>query len=163
MMKIDIHLAEIENLNSLVAIYKSAFLKHNIFCKSSADILAYLEESHKDNLMFGGGYLVAKVNDTVVGGILVRKKEDIWKLNHLAVKKEFRRQGIATQLVKRALEIIKGLCTNLTIKISVSEDEKGLISFYEKFGFKLEQTLKDYYRPGEEVYVLSMNNLQKPL
>lgn len=56
-------------------------------------------------------------------------------IDELFVKKEFRRKGIATSLVKTILEEFRKLKA-WTVFVSTSEENKWVKTFYNKYGFK---------------------------
>lgn len=154
------------DLPRLIPIYTSSFRKHNIFQKTAREILRYLKETHQNNARVGGGYLVAASGSRVVGGMLVRKegedlvgKHTIWKYNHLAVEKPYAGLGIGTALLQSADQKVRTLITSGKIKtakieLGVSINEKTLLPFYKKCGFRVEGKLPSHYRYGELVYVL---------
>lgn len=57
-------------------------------------------------------------------------------IDELFVKKEFRRKGIATSLVKTILEEFRKLKA-WTVFVSTSEENRWVKTFYIKYGFKL--------------------------
>ena len=150
-----------EDLQELIPIYKEAFTKHNIFQKSEEEILDYLEDHNQKNTI-----LVAKIEEKVVGGILLRKmsedlngKHFVWKYNHIAVSKEYQKQGIGSALINAADEKIKEaisekLFDTAKIEISIAESEKTTINFYKRLGFEIEGELKSHYRFNESVSCL---------
>ena len=164
--KINVQLANKDDLKCLVPIYKNAFETHNIFQKSEEEILNYLESANEKNKLCGGGFLVAIVENKVVGGILLKKtsedlngKHTVWKYNHLAVSENYRKQGLGGSLVKSAENIIldainKKLFNTAKIEIGVVDTKKLVIDFYKKYDFEIEGELKSHYRFGEKVYVL---------
>ncbi len=109
--------AEEEDFSELARIYKSSFKRHNIMGMEETEVINYLLKSNKINSKLGGGYFIAvDSNEKVLGGILLKKKNQdlkgthyIWKLNHLAVDLEYRGQGIGKKLVNSALNRIEDL------------------------------------------------------
>ena len=158
--------AEESELKDFISIYKSVFKKHNIFQKTDEEIFAYLKESNEKNSSIGGGYIVAKLRDKTIGGILVRKKgEDLerkhvlWIYNHVAVSSDYPGLGIGTNLMNAAEQKIKGLIKEGKIKtakveLGVSENEKKALDFFKKHDFEIEGKSKSHYRFNELVYVL---------
>lgn len=138
-------------LKDLINIYKQAFKKHNILKQSKNKVLAYF----KDKIVF-----TAIENKEVAGGVMIRVIQtagthSVWKINHLAVAKKYQNKGIGTALVKEAeQEIKKRSKKTIKIELSVSDEEKPLIKFWKKLGYKLEGNLKDHFRYNEMVYVL---------
>lgn len=158
--------AKISDLKGLVNVYPSSFKKHTIFQRTPKEILKYLKDSHRKNVKLGGGYIVAKLNNKVIGGILVRKKgEDkdrkhtLWIYNHIAVLTEHSRQRIGTALMNSAEQKIKilikkGKIRSAKVEVGISENERDTLRFYKKFDFKIEGKLKSHFRLNELVYVM---------
>ena len=155
----EIKLANKEDIKELVPIYKKSFTKHNIFEKSEQEIEEYLVKANEKK---EGGLLVAKIDNKVVGALLLRKcSEDItgnhtvWKFNHIAVKEEHRKKDIGTELVKAAENKIKEhISKTAKIEINIAESEKATTEFCKKQGFQTEGTLKSHYRWKEDVIVM---------
>ncbi|MBI9044760.1 MAG: GNAT family N-acetyltransferase [Anaerolineaceae bacterium] len=71
----------------------------------------------------------------------------------LGVLPEFRKQGIALQLIKACEEKI-----HLSkIRLSVRKSNKAAIRLYAKAGYKFVETWDGYYRGGEDALVLEKN------
>lgn len=69
--------------------------------------------------------------------------EEMTILN-IATKKEFKRMGIATALIKNSVDIAKQ--KNLAqIFLEVEIDNMPAIKLYEKFGFEILKIRKNYY------------------
>lgn len=86
------------------------------------------------------GFWVAKLDDTVIGMIAVqRTDENAAEVRRLRVRKEFRRRGIGTMLMKHAL----AFCQRqgyLKVVLDVRIDLGPAIALFEKFGFVLSRT-----------------------
>lgn len=158
----EIELANEEDIKALIPIYKESFTKHNIFEKSEQEIKEYLVKANEKNKEIGGGLLVAKIGNKVVGALLLKKySEDItgnhtvWRFNHLAVDEEYRDKDIGTELIKAAENKIKeNISKTAKIEINIAESEKATTEFCKKLGFKTEGTLKSHYRWKEDVIVM---------
>ncbi|MBD3310714.1 GNAT family N-acetyltransferase [Candidatus Woesearchaeota archaeon] len=162
---VEIREAESSELAALIPVYKEAYQEHLIFKKKTdADIIEYMQKAHADAAADGGGFIIALLNDEVVGGLLLRKSlqgdsHSRWKIRHVAVMEKYRDQDIGTELLQAAeqklVELIKkGDFITAKAEVSVAEGEKEAVDFYEKAGFKLEGTRADHYRLGENVYLL---------
>lgn len=99
---------------------------------------------------------VAEVNNSIVGYICLRCIADEGQLLDLAVHKDYRKQGIATLLLKDAVEEVKssgGRFLFLEVRVSNHESRK----LYEKFGFRLSGTRKNYYiNPVEDANLMML-------
>jgi len=75
------------------------------------------------------------------------------ELDGIATEKKFRKKGIATQLVQYLLEAAKKSCAEVVF-LEVGTDNTAAISLYEKFGFTIVRTRKNYYGKGKNAFVL---------
>lgn len=81
--------------------------------------------------------VVASINDQVVGNIYI--VDDILPfIFRLAVKIEYRKQGIGKKLVEQAVKIMKKH-GHAEIALLVDDDNKELQGWYRKQGFKATQ------------------------
>ncbi len=151
------------DIPQLIAIYKAAFERHNVFEQDDAFITDYLLDKHRKQQEVGG-LLVAVEGDTVLGGLLIRKENydpserrlEV-KYNHLAVKEKG--QGVGSQLMEAAEAHLRAQMSALgvdTVKIEakIAEGEQESVPFYQKHQFKIVDTLEGHYREHEKVYVM---------
>ncbi len=90
-------------------------------------------------------YLVARQDNIIVGYIGMWFVMDECHITNIAVHSDFRRQGIASKLIKQMIK----LCKEHEISYILLEVRKNNISaqkLYEKFGFKSDGIRKDYYK-----------------
>ena len=97
--------------------------------------------------------LVFEENQAIIGYI------DWWityeqaQLANIAVCPTNRKQGVGQQLLNKALqEAIEEECENMTLEVRISN--KRAIQFYEKNGFITVNTRKNYYKDGENAYLM---------
>jgi len=106
---------------------------------------------------FPQGFLVAKKYQKIVGfivGIKIDNKNA--KILMLAIKKEYRRQKIATNLIKKL--ITEMLSNNIKIiNLEVRTNNKTAISFYQKHGFKIEEKICGFYKDNEDAYIMKLD------
>jgi len=113
-------------------------------------------------------FLVAKINNHIVGYIMCRVENSIVlslpihrvKRGHvvsIAVLPGYRRRGIGTKLLKEAIRALKEdyNCKDVYLEVRVSNYEA--IRLYEKLGFKISEVKKGYYKDGEDAYVMTLN------
>ena len=102
----------------------------------------------------GAGFLVAQQDNIVVGYIIFWiRYEDEGHIISLAVDKNYRKRGIASELVNNAINIfIK--CNVSEIKLEVRKSNKGARKFYQKMGFEEKKILENYYEDGEEAVIM---------
>lgn len=78
------------------------------------------------------------------------------KINNIAIKKQFRRNGLGTQLLEYILDLgyRKG-CDHATLEVRGSNE--SAIRLYSKLGFKRIGLRKGYYADnGEDAYLMSL-------
>ena len=88
--------------------------------------------------------LCAKIDNQIVGFSIIKIVLDEADIMNIAVKKSYRRQGIATLLLNN----IFALCNEnkiKTINLEVNEENFSAISLYQKFGFQECGRRKKYY------------------
>jgi ribosomal-protein-alanine N-acetyltransferase len=109
-------------------------------------------------------FVVAESQGRVVGYIMCRmehglsdvKKLHLAKKGHLisvAVLPEFRRMGMASSLVDRALSALSAIGADecyLEVRIS----NIAAIELYKKIGFMIARTIQRYYYDGSDAYVM---------
>jgi ribosomal-protein-alanine N-acetyltransferase len=96
-------------------------------------------------------FVIAKVNDRIVGYAIIDHWEDHYHLVSIAVHPGNRRTGIATGLLNG---LDKYLTRNITVKLEVRESNDPAIAFYLKHGFAKVDVIPDYYADGENAIVM---------
>ncbi len=79
------------------------------------------------------------------------------KAGHLisiAVLEEYRGRGIGSALLKHTIEALSTIYKVSSIFLEVRVSNVPAIRLYEKFGFKKARIIKEYYRDGEDAYVM---------
>ncbi len=110
-------------------------------------------------------FIVAEEAGKVVGYIMCRIElglsnyglGGLIKKGHVvsvAVMPDFRRQGIGSALVYKALEGMK-LYSAKQSYLEVRMTNNGAIRLYRSLGFKITRTIQRYYGDGESAYVMS--------
>ncbi|OGW36379.1 MAG: ribosomal-protein-alanine N-acetyltransferase [Nitrospirae bacterium RBG_13_39_12] len=101
---------------------------------------------------------VALSGDNIIGYICANYIIDEGHILNLAVHPGFRRQGIATKLVKEILENLKEInCRYLFLEVRASNHDAR--KFYENLGFKAVGFRRNYYISPEEDAALMMFGL----
>ncbi|MEM0352406.1 MAG: ribosomal protein S18-alanine N-acetyltransferase [Sulfolobales archaeon] len=110
-------------------------------------------------------FLVALVNERVVGYNMCRieygighVRKGIVKQGHvvsIAVLPEFRRRGIGTALMVKAMDSMKEKYGAGEVYLEVRVSNEPAIKLYEKLGFKKVKVLKRYYMDGEDAYLMA--------
>lgn len=90
-------------------------------------------------------YLVAKINNRIVGYIGLWFVMDECHITNIAVLPEFRRNKVASKLVNEMFRLCKFYETSY-ILLEVRKSNVPAINFYKKIGFKEDSIRKDYYK-----------------
>lgn len=118
-----------QDYSKVASILKESNLFDEVW--DSDENLASMVENNPESI------LVAEVNNDVVGNLLiVPYGNKVSYLFRLVVKNEFRKQGIATELIKKAEEIVKQKDIS-EVGLYVDSGNLGLHDFYKKRGFKI--------------------------
>lgn len=86
-------------------------------------------------------YLVAKIDNKVVGYLSFRSIFDECEIFQICVDENFQRQGIASKLFQRLLESE----SYQKIFLEVSEKNEKAVAFYKRQGFEIIREIKNYY------------------
>lgn len=93
----------------------------------------------------------AEMNGKIVGGIIAMPTRDgSWYINSLFVHPSYRKHGVATRLVSKIIKI----AGKKRIFLDTFKDRPYLIEFYDNRGFKIKKSMKNYYKDGENRYLL---------
>ena len=72
----------------------------------------------------------------------------------IAVLEEYRGRGIGSALLQHTIDAMKNVYKVVSIYLEVRVSNIGAIRLYEKFGFKKARIVREYYRDGEDAYVM---------
>lgn len=130
---------------------------HDIYCIAEKCFSDPWSESlfesafeHPDSCFFG-----VQVNDTLAGYIVVQKMGDVMSVDDIAVLPDFRRLGIAKQLIEKAHEKFSGY----DFILEVRESNLAAVSLYIKLGYKQVGYRKRYYsNPVEGALLMTRYN-----
>ncbi len=138
-----------EDLSEVIAIEQDSFSD------------PWREEDFRSSLLdVKNGYLVAVTDGHVVGycgcwGIA--GEGDIY---NVAVKKEFRRQGIGEKLLKTLIQSFseRGI---ISFTLEVRASNTAAISLYQSLGFEAAGIRKDFYsKPKEDAVIMWLHRMQ---
>lgn len=102
----------------------------------------------------GVGFLVAEEDDYVIGYVIFWiKYENHGHIISIAVDKNYRRQGVGTKLLIKAIAILSLLKLD-TIYLEVNENNMGAVDFYKSFNFKIDRVVPGYYENGDGAIVM---------
>ena len=101
-----------------------------------------------------GNAWAAELNGRVAGILIGRVAADELEILNLAVGKEFRRRGVASQLVKAVLDWSRAEGARQAY-LEVRASNEGGIAFYARMGFRACGRRPNYYRdPVEDAILL---------
>ena len=100
--------------------------------------------------------LVMKEKEVVVAYLIASQRESEYLIANIAVGEQYRRKGLATELVSRALLLAEGRGASHAV-LEVRESNQGAISLYQRLGFRYVQKNLDYYSsPREDALVMAL-------
>ncbi len=98
-------------------------------------------------------YFVGVIDNVVVGYIGSWHILDEGHIANIAIRKEYRKQGFGHRLLDHVANYYKAVEANsLTLEVAKGNDKA--INLYKKFGFELEGERKNYYKNGEDAYIM---------
>jgi len=100
------------------------------------------------------GFIVAEENNDVVGFILgISPAPNQARILILAADEKYRRMGTGSMLLSAFTQacIVKGVRL-ITLEVRTTND--AAIRFYGKFGFSIVHMIPDYYKDGENGYIM---------
>jgi ribosomal-protein-alanine N-acetyltransferase len=128
---------------------------HSIL-KESPESSIWSKESLLESVSQGIAW-AAELDGRVAGILIGRVAADEFEILNLAVGKACRRRGIATQLVRSALEQVRAAGARRTY-LEVRASNAGGIAFYERMGFRECGRRPNYYRDPLEDAVLLVSH-----
>jgi ribosomal-protein-alanine N-acetyltransferase len=101
--------------------------------------------------------LVATVEEKIVGYICFAIIVDELHLRNISVHKDFRRCGIASQMMSEMIRTSQERGV-LWSTLEVRRSNTAAIKFYEKYGFEIKGIRRSYYRDtGEDAFIMWAN------
>ncbi len=98
-------------------------------------------------------YVIAKSDEKIIGYAGYWQVVDEGQITNIAVSKDYRRKGIAYQMLERLIKKAREMKISV-LSLEVRESNLPAINLYEKFDFKKVGTRKDYYKNPTENAVL---------
>ena len=125
---------------SVITLWKGVFNPNQYH--NNPEIAINMKIKNNDNLFF-----IAEEENKIIGTIISGFDGHRGWLYSLAVNPDYRRKGIGTLLVKRALYELKNLGC-LKVNLQIYEKNKTVKDFYKKIGFIIE----DRISMGKKMY-----------
>ena len=98
-------------------------------------------------------YIMAKFNNQIIGFAGIKVMVNEADIMNIAVKKDFRNQGIGTILLKNLIDLSKELKL-CSINLEVNEENYPAIHLYKNLGFEQIGTRKNYYKDKNAILML---------
>ena len=104
--------------------------------------------------------MILEDNNIIVGYIGMGTLGDQTQITTIGVRKEFQGKGYAKILMTKCDEITKHLgYSNINLEVRVSNTKA--ISLYQKCGFKIAATRKNYYQDNHEDAYLMVKEMEE--
>lgn len=139
--------ASLEDLNELYTLEQILFEAVN-FPLSKSSFRYHI----KNNLLY-----TAKINNKIVGYILVLIKRKIAKIYSIGVLQEYRGQQISKSLLQKALDVLQVLGFERTC-LEVRSDNSLAVALYEQYGFQVKKQLDSFYLDACNAYFMEKGN-----
>ena len=107
-------------------VLQAIFLRRKVLVEESK-YSTYESEPDKDDLT--SRIYVAKEKNNVIGTARVRKEKNIFRIQRMAIDKNYRKRGVGARILNKILR-------DFPKKKIYLMSPKSTIPFYEKFGFK---------------------------
>lgn len=103
-----------------------------------------------------GQFFVAETGNEIIGYCGAYKILPEAEITNVAVSDEYRRMGVAQKLIEEQLGVLKSHNTE-SVFLEVRESNMPARKLYEKEGFKIIATRKNYYeKPKENAVVMKL-------
>ncbi|MBX0322859.1 ribosomal protein S18-alanine N-acetyltransferase [Halomicroarcula sp. F13] len=96
---------------------------------------------------------VPSVAGYVVADTVPNHGTPLGHIKDIAVRDEYRREGVASALLERALGVLAVTGAG-SVKLEVRADNHGARRLYRQFGFEHRKTIPNYYSNGENALVM---------
>ena len=104
--------------------------------------------------------LIDQKNWQISGMIVLWMVVDEVHIGTIAVHPDFRRQGIASKLIKKSLRVLQ-LEGAKSVFLEVRRSNTGAQALYQRFGFVVSGVRKNYYSDnGEDALLLTLDHLE---
>jgi len=117
--------------------------------EEKGDLINYLN-NHSEN------YFVVEYGKAVVscGGFNYSDEKGVIRISWDMVDPQYQGMGFGSRLTEFRIEMIKQLPNVKRISVRTSQ---LAFKYYERFGFVLEEVIKDFWAPGFDMYRMEMN------
>ena len=98
-------------------------------------------------------YIVAKLDNSIVGFAGIWKSVDDVHITNIVVNKIFRKKNIGSLMLSKLIELAKLEPNISSITLEVNSNNIAAIKLYEKFGFKVVGLRKKYYNNIDDAII----------
>ena len=143
-MNLELNNMKVSDLNSISDVLETEFdnfWNYNVFKQ---------ELENKNSI-----YIVAKLEDKIVGFGGIWKSVDDVHITNIVVKKDCRHLGLGTKILDKLINIAKDLKFS-SITLEVNENNEIAIKLYEKFRFKKLGIRKKYYNNSDNAVIMTL-------
>ena len=113
------------------------------------------EEGILEAYRLGTRFFVAETGKMLIGYIGIKAVVDEGYITNIAVFPEFRRKGVAADLLNKVFDYAKEKRLSF-VSLEVRPSNNAAVSLYQKTGFKEEGRRKDFYRlPREDALIMT--------
>lgn len=102
------------------------------------------------------GFIVAEINEKVVGYVVGRVTDKKGKITRIAVDPKYRRERIEYQLTAYILNYFKEKKVK-KVQVEVRTTNQGSIRFFKSFHFVISKILKKYYSDDTDAYLMELS------
>ena len=102
-------------------------------------------------------YIIAKLEDNIVGFGGIWKAVDDVHITNIVVKKNFRKLGIGNVILEHLIKIGRNIQDINSITLEVNSQNTPAINLYLKFGFKKVGLRKNYYGLDENAIIMTLD------
>lgn len=134
----------LSDLNEIQKIEKTSFPSRIAYSKN------YFRKIYQK---FPKCFIVAKEGKKILGYAIGQLRKFSGELISIAVNEKWRRKKIGTKLLKFVLAEFKKMKAR-RIMIQVREGNAAAVVFYRKFGFRILKKLRNYYRNGDNAFLM---------
>lgn len=128
------------------------------YCRTNGSLIHQLSKFTSNAIHFTRGNGRVAIHNGVIVGILLWNRTykqtpdqpKVLTICYVEVVPEFRRQGIATTLIKQCFTLNR----NMDIYLHVDKQNLRAIKLYTSLGFVVIETLKNYYGEGADGYYM---------
>ena len=107
-------------------------------------------------------YIVAKINNEIVGFAGIWKAVDDVHITNIVTAKNFRRQNIASKLLSNLIQMAENEDGITSITLEVNANNVPAKKLYEKFNFKTVGLRKKYYNNTDDALIMTLKTRDIP-